>query len=274
MKIAVLSDIHGNLPALESTLSEIYKENINQIIFLGDLITDFAQYTNEVLRIVRSTSLNVIRGNREGYLIHQSNNPNDDTWDKYKQFSTNKNTFEHLSKDDISYISALPQQLTFAFDNNFYVRAVHGSPFSEFDTIYSDNIELINRSLNEIEENILLCGHTHRPFIHSVGEKTLINVGSVGLNFDREQCAHYTVIQYENGDVKINMKKAKYDYDAFKRSCDLNDPWVRLCLKSMEDGVNYNMRFLEEAKKCCGTWPIPNEIYNNLFHDWCGRGIV
>jgi len=274
MKIAICSDIHGNLPALEAVLSEVNDLGIDQIIILGDLITDFTQYTNDILNTVRATTRNVIRGNREGYLINQANNPSDDTWKKHQQFSTNLKTYQKLSEEDISYIKALPQQISFPCDEKFCLRAVHGSPFSEFDTIYADNIDLIDRSLSEITENILLCGHTHRPFVFSNAEKTIINVGSVGLNFDREQSAHYTVIQYDENDVKIDMRKAKYNYTAFKNSCDWDDPWVRLCLRSIEDGENYNMRFLEEAGWRFGVWPIPNDDYNTLFHEWCEKKII
>lgn len=274
MKIAVLSDIHGNMPALEAVLSEISHADMDHIIFLGDLITDFAQYTKEILKTVRCVSPYVIRGNREGYLIQKANNPDDDTWEKYRQFSTNRNTFRYLSGEDLSYIKALPQQMSFPIGRNVHLRAVHGSPFSESDAVYANDTEKIVRSLNKIDENILLCGHTHRPFVYSAGEKTLINAGSVGLNFKRQISAQYTVIHYTDGDIQIDMKKVKYDYAAFRESCDLDDPWVYLCLKSMEDGDNYNMRFLREAKKRCGAWTIPNDVYNDLFQEWCEKGIV
>ena len=274
IKVAVLSDIHGNLPALEAVLSDVNDLGINHIIILGDLITDFSQYTNEVLHLVRNTATNVIRGNREGYLINQANNPNDDTWKKHLQFSTLLKTYQRLSEEDFLYLKTLPRQVSFPCDEKYSLRAVHGSPFSELDTIYEDSIDLISRSLCAITENVLLCGHTHRPFICSVNKKTIINVGSVGLSFDQEQSAHYTVIQYDQTDIEINMRKAKYDFSAFMSSCDWDDPWVRLCLKSIEDGKNYCVRFLKEAGLLFGAGPILNDDYCQLFHAWIKKKII
>jgi predicted phosphodiesterase len=82
-KIAVLSDIHGNLPALKAALAQIADMKADSIIIL-DLVTDFYQYTNEVISLVRDTTPYVLRGNREGYIIHKSEHPDDKTWENYK----------------------------------------------------------------------------------------------------------------------------------------------------------------------------------------------
>jgi putative phosphoesterase len=177
MKIVVLSDIHGNLPALEAIINEIANTNIDHVIFLGDLITDFPQYTRKILQIVKTTSNHVVRGNREGYLINRADNP-DSTWEEYQQFSTILKTFRALSESDITYLKSLPQQISISLNNKVHLRAVHGSPFSELDCIFESSVELINRSLGGITENILLCGHTHRPFVYTNDGKTLINAGS------------------------------------------------------------------------------------------------
>ena len=277
MKIAVLSDIHGNLPALEAALSEINRIGVDQIIVLGDLITDFSQHTNEILHIVRNATQNVIRGNRESYLINQANNPSDDTWKKYKQFYAFLETFKKLSDADIAYLKALPQQMAFKYGENFCLRAVHGSPFSEFDAIYADSFDLIERSFGAIDENVLLCGHAHRPFVYSNGKKTIVNAGSVGLNFDKSQSADFAVIRYDGGDFDVDIRKAKYDYAAFKMSCDCDDPWVWLCLKSIESGKSgesYVLRFLDEAKRRYGVSPLPDDDYYELFNEWRKKGIV
>ena len=64
------------------------------------------------------------------------------------------------------------------------------------------------------------------------------------------------------------MKKVFYDFDHFKKKCNLDIPWIWLCIKGMEDGVVYPTKFLEEAKLISNKWPIPNEIWNNLFKEW------
>jgi predicted phosphodiesterase len=274
IKIAVLSDIHGNLPALKAALSQIYNIGVSHIIILGDLITDFYQYTHETISLVRSTRAYVIRGNREGYMINQSKHPGDTTWEQYRQFSETLRTYRELTDEDMTYIKQLPHSVSLDFGDGFSLRGVHGSPFSEFDLIYPDKQSLITRSLDAISEKILLCGHTHKSFHARIDSKIIVNPGSVGLNFEQDESAEYTVITYSDHEILIEHMKAKYDYDAFKNSCDRENPWVHMYLKSMENGVNYIVRFIAEAKERWGLFPIPNTNYEELFNEWCESGVI
>ena len=119
-----------------------------------------------------------------------------------------------------------------------------------------------------------MCGHTHRQILKHFGNKTILNPGSVGLNFIKENSAQYAIIEQKNDEIIYHMKKVPYDYEAFKRTCDTNNFWVRLCLRSMEDGNNYNMRFLDEAEKRYHTWLIPNDSFDELANEWIDKGIV
>ena len=135
MKIAVLSDIHGNLPAFEAVLSDCEKRGIVTKLILGDLITDYPQFTREIISLAKSCDY-VIRGNREGYILDNRAGRCGDSWSKFAQFSANQLTYERLSESDLDYISALPAQISLKFPNLPDLRMVHGSPFSEFDTLY------------------------------------------------------------------------------------------------------------------------------------------
>jgi predicted phosphodiesterase len=274
IRIAVLSDIHGNLPALKAALSQIDDMGISHIVILGDLISDFYQYTHETIQLVRSTTAYVIRGNREGYMIHRSEHPEDTTWEQYRQFSENLRTYRELTTEDITYFQQLPRGISLDFGDGFSLHGVHGSPFSEFDLLYPDKQSLITRSLDAIPEKVLLCGHTHKSFHARIGSKIIVNPGSVGLNFEQEEAAEYAVIQYTDNEIQIRQMKAKYDYASFKKSCDQDNPWVHLYLKSMEDGINYNVRFIEEAKNRWGVFPIANAHYEALYDEWCATGII
>ena len=69
MKVAVLTDIHGNFIALDAVVNDIKKHNVDQTIVLGDLISDFPDQTNNVLDLIKQFSDHVIKGNREHYII-------------------------------------------------------------------------------------------------------------------------------------------------------------------------------------------------------------
>jgi len=156
MKIAVLSDIHGNLTALNSVLLDIEKEKIDHIIVLGDIITDFPRDTKQTIETIRSVTNLVIKGNREIVI----NGIEDGQ--KYKQFLTTYLTHKELSADDFKYINSLPEQITLKFNEDIIIRCVHGSPFSPFEHILENENDKNNETLKSISEKILLCGHTHK----------------------------------------------------------------------------------------------------------------
>jgi len=274
MKLAVLSDIHGNEHALDAVLNDIARQKADKVLVLGDSITDFAQATRAVLNKVRQHADYVIRGNREGYMLKWHAGEYGDLYRTHKQFSCHLKAYEMLTESDLAYIAALPKQISLVFDDAFSLRMVHGSPFSESDVIREEASELLARSAAATAESILLCGHTHKPMVKEINGKTIINVGSVGLNFDKSFSAQYTLITYESGLVHIDMRKVPYDFEAFKRTCDLSDTWVRVCLKCIEDGGSYGMRFLKEAADLCGTFPIPNDAWDAMADAWIEKGML
>ena len=151
---------------------------------------------------------------------------------------------------------------------------VHGSPFAESESLFEEQTALISRALKSIPERILLCGHTHLQMVKQIGEKTIINPGSVGNNYIKESSAQYAIIDQNNDDLSFVMKKVPYDLESFKRTCDMNNIWVMLCIKSIEDGINYTMMFLDEAARRWNLWPIPNKYYNALADEWTKKGVV
>jgi hypothetical protein len=81
--------------------------------------------------------------------------------------------------------------------------------------------------------------------------------------------AQYGIINIENDNIKIELRNTEYNFDLFKKSCDLNIPWLRLCIAGMEDGTVYTERFLEEARNRYNVWPIPDNLWFELFNEWC-----
>lgn len=268
MKIAILSDIHGNKIALDAVLDDIHKNKTDQIIVLGDLITDLPNETNDVLDIIKSLGNNVIKGNRELYLLNNQEPL------EYDQYITTYLTKKYISEINKNYINTIPEQISLAFDTKFSLRCVHGSPFSISEYIDENDDKTVMHHLNSINENILLCGHTHKQWYKSFNNKIIINPGSVGLNFSGNKTAQYVLIKYESNKILVELKNIKYDFNHLKKIYDLNIPWIRLCIKGMEDGIIYTIKFLEEAKSRTPKWPIPNNIWNNLFEEWCKNKII
>lgn len=268
MRIAVLSDIHGNDYALDAVCDDILQQQVDKILVLGDIVSDFYQRTNTALSKVRSLTDLVIRGNRESNMLNQADGVYGTAWSEYKQFSASYLTWQALTGDELNYIRTLPKQLSLHFDDEFSLRMVHGSPFSESQHLREGEDEVIAASAAAIQEKILLCGHTHRPMLKEVGGKIILNVGSVGLNFNKEFKAQYSLIDYSNGNISVSMRKIPYDFDALKASSDLSNAWIWLCLKSIESGINHNINFLNEANRLGGGGYVNNELWDELFIQW------
>jgi predicted phosphodiesterase len=162
--------------ALEAVLADIKRNKIDQIIILGDLITDFPQETNNMLNIVKKAGNYIIQGNRENNIIYKKEQY------EYDQFSTTLLTYDQISNKNFKFITLLPKQISITYDKSFSIRCVHGTPFSLVEHIFEDDDSIIIKSLNAINENILLCGHTHRQWYKRVDEKMILNHGSVGIN--------------------------------------------------------------------------------------------
>jgi len=269
VKIAILSDIHGNRIALESVLNEIEKNKINYIIILGDHITDFPNETKKIIKIIQSSSNFNIKGNREINLINDIENRKN-----YIQYQPTCLTYNELSQNEIDYIKSLLEQISIKFDKNFNIRCVHGSPFSISEQICENNINRNIEILEKIQENILLCGHTHKQWYKTFNEKIILNPGSVGINFDGSKTAQYGVIELNQNKIKIELKNTFYDFNLLKKTCDLTVHWTRLCISGMEDGKDYPNEFIQEAKNRYNQWPISNDSWNELFEEWCKNGII
>ena len=266
IKIAVLSDVHGNINALDSVLEDIKKEKADHVIVLGDFITDFPAGTKKTIDTIRSVTDYVIKGNRE-IIIEKGM---EDGYN-YNQFITTYLTLMELNDSEKNYIKKLPEQISLIFNENISIRCVHGSPFSAFEHIFENDINKNIDTLSKIPEKILLCGHTHEQWSQTINEKIILNPGSVGINFAGNKAAQYGILCIENNNVSIELKNIDYDFDSFKKSCDLDIPWIKLIISGMEDGKVYTVEFLEEAKKRSSTWPIPDDLWFKLSEEWCRK---
>jgi len=268
LKLAVLSDIHGNQIALEAVLHDIEKEKIDHIVILGDHITDFPQETKNTIRTIRSITNFVLKGNHEIVINSMEDGQ------KYQQFLATYLTYKELSVEELNYVNTLPEQISLYFSENVTIRCVHGSPSSPFEHIYENEDKKNIEILDKIQERILLCGHTHEQWYKNINNKLILNPGSVGINFSGNKAAQYGIIHIENNDIRIELKNIEYDFNLFKKSCDLSIPWIKLCISGIEDGQVYTMKFLEEAKSRYNVWPIPDDLWNELFAEWCKRKII
>jgi putative phosphoesterase len=252
MKIAVLSDIHGNLTALNAVLNDIKDLGINKYIIAGDHICDCPE-PNEVLEKVKSLNGYIIKGNREEYVLNYHKGMHDE-WNKYKQKASVVWTHNTMDKDNIKYIEELPEQLSISLPQMDTIRVVHGSPFAMREDLFPDKYpERLEKALNTINESVLICGHTHESWSKVSHNKLVVNPGSVGVPFNKSKCAEYAVLTWEVNKWTASHHKVKYDLkeleDVFYESglFKSSRAWSRVTLRSIKEGEDLVMDFIKYA---------------------------
>lgn len=208
MKIALLSDIHSNIFALEAVYKDLNDEKVDVILISGDII-GYYYWPKEVIELLSNDDrVFCVKGNHEKILEKTRNSDIEASFYRNKYGSGYDTCCEQLSDKHINWIFNLPDELYLTFNEiTFFIS--HGSLNSIDDYIYP------NATLSDLEDNystsdITVFGHTHYPFLHTHNGKILINPGSVGQPRDIGGLASYVVINTEN--FVTRFKRIRFDY--------------------------------------------------------------
>lgn len=216
MKFAVISDIHGNMQALDAVLNDIKKENCSSILCLGDLAMagpEPAKAVELIKSIAEDGKMTVIQGNTD-YLI--SNFDSEVT----NRLAASFPIMSEALKNDIQvipdylkeYLKNLPVQKTLEIEG-VKVLLVHGSPRKNDENIMPDlPIEKVEEMLEGVVSDLIFCGHTHIPCgFQTTNKQTVVNVGSVGRPFTPEPKACYAIVDFKNNGFEVSHKFVEYD---------------------------------------------------------------
>ncbi len=197
MRILVLSDIHGNWPALQAL--EAQGESYDMCLFLGDAV-DYCLEPTPVIDWLQQKMTYGVRGNHDHgatqkVLVHGS------TGYRYLTSITRPITLERLTEDHRLFLGRLPTTLPITINKKrfFLVHATPRDPLDEFGPI---DIEFWRKRLEGIETDYLLVGHTHIPYALQVSNTVVLNPGSVGLPRDGDPRGSYAIITDEGFELK------------------------------------------------------------------------
>ena len=186
MKIAIISDIHGNLEALKSVLNDIESKNINKIYCLGDIIAK-GSHSKECIDLIKEKCEVVLKGNCDEYFASDI----DLTGKPTQEIDRIKWNRSMLDEESTNYLTSLPFCYEF-FMSGRLIRLIHANP--ERIDKFTGNIDLINNIYNLVlpsnntisneKADVLIYGHIHTPYVQKMYNRYIINTGSVGNAID------------------------------------------------------------------------------------------
>lgn len=215
VKIAVISDIHGNMQALEAVYSDIQKEKCDKIFCLGDLAMAGPEPDKAIIFIKKlydEGKLELIQGNTDEMIANFSELGEQ----VKKKFPIMGNALENdvkiISNDYKEFLMNLPKQKELEIEG-VKILLVHGSPRRNDENISPDlPVSEVEELLEGVSADLIFCGHTHIPCGYQTTKKqTLVNDGSVGRPFTPTPQACYVIAEFHNGSFDIQHKFIDYD---------------------------------------------------------------
>lgn len=261
MKIAIISDIHANLEALNATIKDIEKRNVDKIICLGDTISKGA-HPKECIEIIKNKCDIILRGNCDRHFSTEHKNLEEMTEIERQRIIWNQSV---LSEKEREYLYNLP------FCHEFYmsgslVRLFHATP--EVDNkpvVNEDKIETklkmfypSERTISQNVADVVIYGHIHHPYMDKLYNKTLINVGSVGNSFE-------VIRNPEKDSSVLETTKSNYliiegEYGSKEYTSDISFQFIKIPYnidKELEDGV-------QNIEKDSYRFELKEGMYRNM----------
>ncbi|MGO1820368.1 MAG: metallophosphoesterase family protein, partial [Senegalia sp. (in: firmicutes)] len=242
MKIGVLADIHGNFTALEAVINYSMNQGIDHFIIAGDHISDCPN-PNEVLNRISKLKGWTIGGNREEYILKTIDDKTTD-WNKYRQLDSIIWTRDKLETHNIEFIRDLTNQKSIQIEDFDTIRVVHGSTDDVYEHLYPYKEDRLVEILNKIDEKVLICGHTHEQWSKVINGKLVLNPGSVGVHFNKESSAEFSILSWSNNEWTVQHKKIKYDIEKLEKDFlmkglyEKGGIWSKMIVESLKEGVN------------------------------------
>ena len=212
-RVAVITDIHGNLAALESTLAWIDDAGIERIYCGGDLV-GYGAYPNEVCALIEERGIPTIYGNYDyaiGRDLEDCGCAYVDQHDRELGQQSVDWTLAHTNQRSKDFMRELPFDLRFDVGATS-IHLVHGSPRKVNEYLFEEKPPRLYERLAAAEEaNTLVFGHTHKPWVHKYGGVLFVNCGSVGKPKDGDPRAGFAILEEVDGRLDVTIQRVDYD---------------------------------------------------------------
>ena len=217
--VAVITDIHANLPALEAALARIEELDAEAVYCGGDLV-GYGPHPNEVCAVIAARQIPTIYGNYDYAIAREEEDcgcayvtPHDR---ELGQLSVAW-TLENTNADSKEFMGGLPFDLHFSVGSTD-VHLVHGSPRKVNKYLFEDKPPSLYERLATAETDpVLVFGHTHKPWVHEYGGVLFVNCGSVGKPKDGDPRGAFALLRATDRGVVATIERVEYDADRVAR---------------------------------------------------------
>jgi putative phosphoesterase len=222
VRVAVITDIHANHPALEAALTAIDAIGVDAVFCGGDLV-GYGPHPNEVCALIEERAIPTIYGNYDYAIARELDDcgcayvtPHDRELGRRSVEWTLANTSERSK----GFMRQLPFDLSFLMGSR-RVRLVHGSPRKVNEYLFEDKpASLYERLAASAGCDVLVFGHTHKPWIREYGGVLFVNCGSVGKPKDGDPRAAFAILELTGDRVVASVERVPYDATGVAREVE------------------------------------------------------
>ncbi len=216
VRIAILADVHGNLPALEAVIADIERLGVDRVIVNGDSVNRGPQSV-EVARLLADCSFEATLGNHDDLMVmmHDRNPDLGDTLDD-PFWAATRVTAEGLATGGyLAAVKELPMTVRIGEPDAASLLISHGSP-RHYREGYGPSLtpEMISEIVEDYPADVLVGSHTHRPHLQRWARYTVMNTGSVGAPFNGDPRAQYLVLTLQGGVWSAEFRRVPYDLES------------------------------------------------------------
>ncbi|HEX6287912.1 MAG TPA: metallophosphoesterase family protein [Herpetosiphonaceae bacterium] len=238
MRVALISDIHGNLVALETVLADLAGQAVDRIVCLGDVAATGPQ-PHEAIERLRALNCPVVMGNTDEWLI--TARPATAASDEIHQ-AIDRWCREQLTAADLDFLRTFAPTIEVALDDKTALLCVHGSPRSNTEAIETTTPDdALAPMLSNTAALVIASGHTHVQMLRRYNGQIVINPGSVGLPYEilgasdeirNPPWAEYAILSWHGQRLGIELRRVPLDIRAVTRAAlesgmPYVEAWVR-----------------------------------------------
>lgn len=223
VRVALVSDLHGNAVALETVAAEVARAGVDTVVCLGDAIQGGAEPAR-CLDLLRDLGWPVVMGNADAFLLDLETVKGGDEVVTERQLETRAWSLAQLGPERIEAIAAFPPTIEVELGSGRRLVCCHAVPGSYHPILLPSTDEETFRALLEgVDAAIVAGGHVHLQFVRRRGDTLFVNPGSAGLSYDHEQpeddfrfdpWGAWAIVESDGGALRIEFRRVPLDVEA------------------------------------------------------------